>query len=76
MGVWGESVRTVGTQAIRLTLNYHKRLLHLPDGTFIKAALHEQKKLNLPWFKNIETLLKLDEIYRLDHVSAFRTSKI
>ena len=76
VGVWGESGRyPLIYQAIRLTLNYYKRLSNLPDGMFIKAALHEQKTLNLPWFKNIEPLLKLDEIFHLDHVTAFRTLK-
>ena len=76
VGVWGESGRyPLIYQAIRLTLNYFKRLSNLTDGTFIKAALYEQKTLNLPWFKNIEPLLKLDEIFHQDHVTAFRTLK-
>ncbi len=74
VGVWGESGRyPLIYQSIRLTLNYYKRLLHMPDGTFVKAALHEQKLLNLPWFKNINPLLKLDEVFHQDHVTAFRT---
>ena len=76
VGVWGESGRyPLIYQSIRLTLNYYKRLLTLPDSTFVKAALHEQKTLNLPWFKNIEPLLKLDEVFHQDHVTAFRTIK-
>ena len=74
VGVWGESGRyPLIYQSIRLTLNYYKRLSHMPDNTFVKAALHEQKLLNLPWFKNIEPLLKLDEVFHQDHVTAFRT---
>ena len=26
--------------------------------------------MKLPWYKNIEHLLKLDDIYHIDHVSA------
>ena len=37
--------------------------------------MHEQKTLNLPWFKNVEPILKLDEIFHQDHVTAFRTLK-
>ena len=44
----------------------------MPKNTFVHAALKEQRKLKLPWFKNIQPLLKLDEIYHLDHVSAHR----
>ena len=76
VGVWGESGRyPLIYQSIRLTLNYYKRLLNMPDGTFVKAALHDQKSLNLSWFKNIEPLLKIDEIFHQDHVTAFRTIK-
>ena len=42
---------------------------------FVKAALQEQKSSNLPWFKNVEPLLKLDEVFHQDHVTAFRTIK-
>ena len=35
------------------------------------AALKEQKDLKLPWFRNIEPLLKLDDIFHTDHVSAY-----
>ena len=74
IGVWGETGRyPLIYQSIRLTLNYYKRLLNIPKNSFVFAALKEQKSLKLPWFKNIESLLKLDEIYNLDHVTAFRT---
>ena len=74
IGVWGETGRyPLIYQSIRLTLNYYKRLLSIPKNSFVFAALKEQKSLKLPWFKNIESLLKLDEIYNLDHVTAFRT---
>ena len=73
IGVWGESGRyPLIYQSIRLTLNYYNRLLKVSHNTFVHAALKEQKLLKLPWYKNIEPLLKLDEIYHLDHVSAFR----
>ena len=76
IGVWGESGRyPLIYQSIRLTLNYYKRVSAADDNTFIKAALKEQKLLKLPWFKNIEPLLKLDEIFHMDHVTAYRTIK-
>ena len=28
--------------------------------------------MNLYWYKNIKTLLKLDNLYHMDHVSAFK----
>ena len=39
---------------------------------FIIAALNEHK-IYLPYFKNIEHLLKLDETFNQDHVTALRT---
>ena len=47
----------------------------MPNSTFIKAAINEQKSLNLSWYRNIECLLKIDEIYHLDHVSAYRMTR-
>ena len=44
-------------------------------GTFVRAAIYEQVHMNLPWYKNLEPLLKLDEIYSLDHVTASRILK-
>ena len=58
-------------QSIKLTLNYYERLTKLPSGSVVYAALQEQKNLNLPWYKNIESLLKTDTIYHEDHVSAY-----
>ena len=73
VGVWGETGRyPLIYQSIRLTLNYYKRLTKIPKTSFVFSALKEQKSLKLPWFKNIEPLLKLDEIFELDHVSAYR----
>ena len=46
--------------------------MNAPSNSFITAALKEQKKLKLPWYKNLESLLKMDEIYNLDHVTAHR----
>ena len=76
VGVWGESGRyPLIYQSIRLTLNYYKRVLAADDNSIIKVALKEQKSLKLPWFKNIEPLLKLDEIFQMDHVTAYRAMK-
>ena len=73
MGVWGETGRySLIYQSIRKTLNYYKHLLKAPKNVLVSAALKEQKLLKLPWFKNIAPLLKLDEIFHLDHVSAHR----
>ena len=73
IGVWGESGRyPLIYQSIRLTLNYYNRLLKVPHNTFVHAALKEQKLLKLPWYKNIEPLLQLDEMYHFDHVTAYR----
>ena len=56
MGVWGETGRyPIIYQAIRLTLNYYKQLLKAPKNSFVYAALKEQKKLKLPWYKNIKS---------------------
>ena len=69
--MWGETGRyPLIYQSIRLTLNYYKRLLKTPVNSLVHAALKEQKSLKLPWYKNIEPLLKLDEIFNVDHVSA------
>ena len=77
VGVWGETGRyPLIYQSIRLTLNYYKRLLGIHKDTFIYAALKEQKRLKLPWFKNIEPLLKLDELFHLNHVSAYRMQSL
>ena len=71
IGTWGESGRyPLIYQSIKLTLNYYGRLNKLPPGSLAYAALQEQKRLHLPWYKNIVSLLKLDEIYHMDHVSA------
>ena len=76
IGIWDETGRfPLVYQALRLSLNYFKRLESLTSGSFVSAALMEQKSMDLPWFKNIKSLLKLDEIYSLDHVSAFCATK-
>ena len=60
-------------QSIRLTLNYFKRLnKKSKSNSFVAAALKEQKSQNLPWYRYIKPLLELDEIYKLDHVTAHR----
>ena len=74
VGVWGESGRVpLIYQSIRLTLNYFKRVSSLDQNTFVSAAFREQKSMKLPWYQNIKPLLKLDEIYSMDHVTAFKT---
>ena len=71
IGTWGETGRyPLIYQSLRLTLNYYKRLLEMPKHSFVHAALKEQIKLKLCWYKNIEPSLKLDNIYHLDHVTA------
>ena len=74
VGVWGETGRIpLIYQSIRLTLNYFKRLnTKSKSNSFVAAALKEQKSLNLPWYRYIKPLLELDEIYKLDHVTAHR----
>ena len=62
-------------QSIKLALKYYRRVTELDHNSFAYAALCEQKAHNLHWYKNIESLLKLDEIYDLDHVTAHRVMK-
>ena len=74
IGAWGESGRyPLAYQSIKLTLNYYQRLTKLSHDKFVYAALQEQKLLNLPWYKNIESLTKIDQIFNQDHVTAFQT---
>ena len=73
IGVWGESGRyPLIYQAIKLTLDYYHRITNLSHDKFVYAALQEQKSLNLPWYRNIESLLKIDETFNQDHVTAFQ----
>ena len=73
VGVWGESGRyPLIYQSVQLTLNFYKRLINSSPNTFVYAALKEQQLLNLPWYRNIEPLLKFDEMYHLDHVTAYK----
>ena len=77
IGVWGETGRyPLIFEAIRLSLNYFKRLETLDKKSFVSAALREQKALNLPWYRNIKALAKVDEIYSMDHVSAHRAIQL
>ena len=74
IGVWGESGRyPLIYQSICLTLKYFKRISTANPNSLVSAALREQKALKLPWYRNIKPLLKLDDIYSADHVSAFKT---
>ena len=71
VGIWGESGRyPLIYQSIKLSLNYYERLTQLSPDKFAYAALQEQKLLNLPWYKNIELLMKTDPIFSQDHVTA------
>ena len=73
IGTLGESGRyPLIYQSIKLTLSYYQRVENLSNDSLVYAALQEQKSLMLPWYKNIESLLKIDEIFHLDHVSAYR----
>ena len=73
IGTLGESGRyPLIYQATKLTLNYYERLTKLDHGSFAFAALQEQQTMMLPWYKNIEALLKIDEIFHQDHVTAYR----
>ena len=73
IGVWGDTGRLpLVYQSIKLSLNYFKRLTSINTATFVSAAFREQKSMNLPWYRKMESLLKIDEIYSLDHVTAYR----
>ena len=73
IGTWGESGRyPLLYQSIKLTLKYYQRIDNMKTASIVKAALQEQKIMNLSWYKNIKTLLKLDNLYHMDHVSAFK----
>ena len=75
VGVWGESGRyPLIYQSIRLTLNYFKRISSADPDSLVSAAFREQKSMKLPWYNNIKPLLKLDELYPLNHVAAFRAT--
>ena len=76
VGVWGETGRyPLLYQSIRLTLNYYKRISTLSPDSLVAAALREQKSMKLPWYMNIKPLSKLDNLYSLDHVSAFKITR-
>ena len=70
IGTWGESGRyPLLYQSIKLTLKYYQRIDNIKTVSIVKAALQEQKIMNLLWYKNI---LKLDNLYHMDHASAFK----
>ena len=74
IGMWGDTGRyPLIYQAIKLTLDYYKRVENLKTSSIVSAALREQKQMNLPWYKTIKGLLEIDKIYHQDHVSAYRT---
>ena len=62
-------------QNIKLTLSYYERLTELNQDKLVFAALQEQKAMKLPWYKNIELLMKIDEIFEQDHVTAYFSKK-
>ena len=71
IGVWGESGRyPLIYQSIKLTLNYFKRLESMKDDSFVFAAFQDQKRLKLPWFQKIESLMRVDDTYDQDRVTA------
>ena len=73
IGLWGESGRfPLIYQSLKLTLSYFKRILNSNKNSLVYAALTEQIRLNLPWYKNVEGLAKLDEIYDKNEISAFK----
>ena len=73
IGTWGESGRYPQLyQSIKLTIKYYQRIDNMKTPSIVKAALQEQKIMNLSWYKNIKTLLKLDNLYHMDHLSAFK----
>ena len=74
VGTWGESGRfPLIYQCIKSTLNYYDRINKMEPNTFVHAALMEQRRLKLTWYKIFEYLVKLDELYNSDHVTAFVT---
>ena len=73
IGTWGESGRyPLLYQSIKLTLKYYQRIDNIKTASIFKAALQEQKIMNLFWYKNIKILLKLDNLYHMDDDSAFK----
>ena len=72
IGCWGETGRyPLLYQSIKMTLKYLQRLNMLKPSSFVHAALQEQKQLDLPWYRNIEHILKVDKIFHQDHVTAY-----
>ena len=73
IGLWGESGRfPLIYQSIKLTLSYFKRILNSNKNSLVHAALTEQIRLNLPWYRNVEGLAKLDEIYDKNEIGAYK----
>ena len=61
--MWGESGSyPLLYKSIKLTLEYYQRIDNIKAASIVEAAL----------YKNIKTLLKLDNLYHMDHVSAFK----
>lgn len=73
IGTWGDSGRyPLIYEAIKLTINYYKRISNLKSTSLVHAAMKEQIHLNLPWYKSIKGILQIDKLYHMDHVEAFQ----
>ena len=72
-GIWGDSGRyPLIYECINLTLKYTRRLQNLNDNSLVSLAFKEQMNLNLPWYKNLQSILSLDPCFSADHVTAFQ----
>ena len=61
---WGDTGKyPIIIKCVRLSINYFKRITHLPVTNFTRAALTEQINLDLPWFKGIkQIIISFDEL--------------
>ena len=72
IGVWGECGRLpLFYQCLRLTLNFCKRISTSHQNSLVHAAFKEQQSMKLPWYNGIKPFLELDDIYDMDHVTAY-----
>ena len=73
VGCWGETGRyPLIYEAMQTSLKYFNRLKHLDKNTLAYLALCEQIKLNLKWYKNMTQLLDIDELFKSNHVIAYK----
>ena len=62
IGTWGESGRyPLLYQSIKLTLKYFQRIDNMKTASFVKAALQEQKIMNLSWYKKHENSTEIGQ---------------